>query len=334
MLGSYTYNKILRKCVIGFGTLFNNIECRKENKDGSVYSRMKVPLAYGPRQKFLARLEQQADLNQKVAITVPRLSFEMTGISYDSARKLAPITMNLQTGDKDTVRRQYTPVPYNIDFELNVISKTNDESLEILEQIVPIFQPSYQMTIKLVDEMKDYRDIPIILNSINYSDDYEGSFDDRKITLVTMSFTCKTYIFGPVGTQGPIKKAKADIYTTMPSATATRQVEYQVTPKALTDKNKDGTTELAGAITARNLSVEVVDYSDIPTQSYIEIGNEVMYVKSKTSPNKLSVRRAQNGTTAAAAVSGTPVDLIDATDDALLTSGDDFGFSESTSYYE
>ena len=334
MLGAYTYNKIIRKCVIGFGTLFNNIECRKEKTDGTIYSRLKVPLAYGPRQKFLARLEQQADLNQKVAITVPRLSSEMTGISYDSARKLAPITMNLQTGDKDTVRRQYTPVPYNIDFELNVISKTNDESLEILEQIVPIFQPSYQMTIKLVDEMKDYRDIPIILNSINYSDDYEGSFDDRKITLVTMSFTCKTYIFGPVGTQGPIKKAKADIYTTMPSATATRQVEYQVTPKALTDKNKDGTTELAGAITARNLSVEVVDYSDIPTQSYIEIGNEVMYVKSKTSPNKLSVRRAQNGTTAAAAVSGTPVDLIDATDDALLTSGDDFGFSESTSYYE
>ena len=334
MLGAYTYNKIIRKCVIGFGTLFNNIECRKENKDGSIYSRMKVPLAYGPRQKFLARLEQQADLNQKVAITVPRLSFEMTGISYDSSRKLAPITLNTKSGDKDTIRKQYTPVPYNIDFELNVISKTNDESLEILEQIVPVFQPSYQMTIKLIEEMKDYRDIPIILNSISYSDDYEGSFDDRKITLVTMQFTCKTYIFGPVGTQGPIKKAKADIYTNMPSAATTRQVEYQVTPRALTDKNKDGTTELAGAITARNLTVEVVDYSNIPTQSYIEVGNEVMYVKSKTSPNKLSVRRAQNGTTAASASSGTPVDLIDATDDALLTSGDDFGFSESVSYYE
>ena len=334
MLGSYTYNKILRKCVIGFGTLFNNIECRKENKDGSVYSRMKVPLAYGPRQKFLARLEQQADLNQKVAITVPRLSFEMTGISYDSARKLAPTTLTLKANTANAVKKQYTPVPYNVDFELNVISKTNDEALEILEQIVPIFQPSYQMTINLVDEMSDFRDIPIILNSINYSDDYEGTFDDRKITLITMQFTVKAYNFGPVGTAAPIKKAKADIYTTMPSATATRQVEYQVTPKALTDKNKDGTTELAGAITARNLSVEVVDYSDIPTQSYIEIGNEVMYVKSKTSPNKLSVRRAQNGTTAAAAVSGTPVDLIDATDDALLTSGDDFGFSESTSYYE
>ena len=334
MLGTYTYNKIIRKCVIGFGTLFNNIEVRKENKDGSVYSRMKVPLAYGPRQKFLARLEQQADLNQKVAITVPRLSFEMTGISYDSSRKLAPTTLTLKADTNNAVKKQFTPVPYNIDFELNVISKTNDESLEIMEQILPVFQPSFQMTIKLVDDMNDFRDVPIILNSVSYSDDYEGTFDDRKITLITMQFTVKAYIFGPVGTAAPIKKAKADIYTTMPSSTSTRQVAYQVTPKALTDKNKDGTTELAGAITSRNLSIEVADYSNIPTQSYIEIGNEVMYVKSKTSPNKLSVRRAQNGTTAAAATAGTPIDLIDAADDALLTSGDDFGFSETTSYYE
>ena len=334
MLGAYTYNKIIRKCVRGFGTLFNNIECRKENKDGSIYSRMKVPLAYGPRQKFLARLEQQADLNQKVAITVPRLSFEMTGISYDGSRKLSPITLQLKTDTNNAVKKQYTPVPYNIDFELNVISKTNDETLEILEQIVPVFQPSYQMTIKLVDAMADYRDIPIILNSISYSDDYEGTFDDRKITLVTMTFTCKTYIFGPVGTAGPIKKAKVDMYTDMPNVATTRQVAYQVAPKALSDKNKDGTTELAGAITARNLSIEVADYSNIPTQSYIEVGNEVMYVKSKTSPNNLSVRRAQNGTTAASATAGTPIDLIDAADDALLTSGDDFGFSETTSYYE
>jgi len=334
MLGAYTYNKIIRKCVIGFGTLFNNIECRKENKDGSIYSRMKVPLAYGPRQKFLARLEQQADLNQKVAITVPRLSFEMTGISYDSSRKLAPTTLTLQANTANAVKKQFTPVPYNLDFELNVISKTNDEALEITEQILPIFQPSYQITIKMVDDMQDFRDVPIVLNSINYSDDYEGSFDEKKITLITMSFTVKAYIFGPVGTQAPIKKAKADIYTTMPSATATRQVEYQVTPRALTDQNQDGTTELAGAITAKNLTIEVVDFVNIPTQSYIEIGNEVLYVKSKTSPNKLSVRRAQNGTKASAATAGTPVDLVDVQDDALLTGGDDFGFSETVSYYE
>ena len=333
MLGTYTYNKIIRKCVIGFGTLFNNIECRKENKDGSVYSRMKVPLAYGPRQKFLARLEQQADLNQKVAITVPRLSFEMTGIAYDSARKLAPTTLTLKSDTANAVKKQYTPVPYNIDFELNIISKTNDEALEIVEQIVPIFQPSYQMTIKLVDGMQEFRDIPIILNSISYSDDYEGSFDEKKITLITMQFTCKSYIFGPVGTAAPIKKAKVD-YTTEVDLNATRQVAYQVVPKALTDKDKDGTTELAGAINTRNLVIEVLDYSNIPTQSYIEIGNEVMYVKSKTSPNKLNVRRAQNGTKAASANAATPVDIISAADDALVTAGDDFGFSETTSYYE
>ena len=333
MLGAYTYNKIIRKCVIGFGTLFNNIEVRKEKSDGTTYSRMKVPLAYGPRQKFLARLEQQADLNQKVAITVPRLSFEMTGISYDSSRKLAPTTLTLKANTKDAVKKQFTPVPYNIDFELNIISKTNDEALEITEQIVPVFQPSYQMTIKLVEDMNEYRDIPIILNSINYSDDYEGSFDDKKITLITMQFTVKSYIFGPVGTQGPIKKAKVD--TTLDvDLTKTRQIAYQVVPKAKTDKDQDGTTELAGAITARNLVIEVQDYSNIPTQSYIEIGNEVFYVKSKTSPNKLSVRRAQNGTTAAAAASGTKVDLIDAADDALLTSDDDFGFGETIAYYE
>ena len=333
MLGSYTYNKIIRKCVIGFGTLFNNIECRKENKDGSVYSRMKVPLAYGPRQKFLARLEQQADLNQKVAITVPRLSFEMTGISYDSSRKLAPTTLTLKANTANAVKKQFTPVPYNIDFELNVISKTNDEALEITEQILPLFQPSYQMSIKLVDSMEEFRDIPIILNSVSYSDDYEGSFDDKKITLITMQFTCKSYIYGPVGTQAPIKKAKVDYHTEV-DLTSTRQVSYQVVPKALTDKDKDGTTELASAINTRNLTIEVVDFTNIPTQSFIEIGNEVMYVKSKTSPNKLSVRRAQNGTKAASANASTPVDVLNAADDALLTSGDDFGFSETTSYYE
>ena len=120
----------------------------------------------------------------------------------------------------------------------------------------------------------------------------------------------------------------------MKDVATTRQVAYQVVPKALTDQNQDGTTELAGAITARNLTIEVNDYVNIPTQSYIEIGNEVLYVKSKTSPNKLSVRRAQNGTKAASATAGTPVDLINVEDDNLLTGGDDFGFSETVSYYE
>ena len=119
MLGEYTYNKVIRKCVIGFGTLFNNIEVRKET-GGTTYQKMKVPLAYGPKQKFLARLEGQPELNKKVAITLPRLSFELSGISYDSTRKLSPITTDYKKDGKN-VRKIYTPVPYNLDFSLSIL---------------------------------------------------------------------------------------------------------------------------------------------------------------------------------------------------------------------
>jgi len=210
--------------------------------------------------------------------------------------------------------------------------KLNDDGLQIIEQILPFFQPSYNMTIKLVDAMEEFRDVPVVLNSVNYTDDYEGSMDDRKLTLFTLQITAKTYIFGPVGTSSPIKKAKVDYHTEV-DLTAPRRVSYQVTPKALEDKNKDATTELAGAITKRTLVIEVLDSTNIPLKTYIEIGNEVMYVKSKPATNKLGVRRAQRNTTAAEAVAGTPVDLINAADDALLDSGDDFGFNEMTSFY-
>ena len=332
MLGTYTYNKIIRKTLIAFGTLFNNIEVRKENADGSTYSRMKVPLAYGPRQKFLARITEQPDLNKKVAITLPRLSFEMTGVSYDATRKLGAVTKSLKPKNSGTVTKQFVPVPYNVDFELNIISKTNDEAIEIAEQIFPFFQPSYNVTIKLVDELNDYRDVPITLNSVNYSDDYEGTFDSRKLTIFTMQFSAKTYIFGPVGTQAPIKKAKVDYHTNV-NLQADRQVAYEVTPKALTDENKDGTTALSSPITKSTLTFDVDNIVDIVIGGFIEIGNEVMKVKSKPGGNKIKVVRAQNGTTASAHAAGTAVDLINAEDDALLDSGDDFGFNEMTSVF-
>lgn len=333
MLGVYTYNKILRKTVVAFGTLFNNIEVRKENADGSTYSRMKVPLAYGPRQKFLARLTEQPDLNQKVGITVPRLSFEMTGISYDSSRKLSPITASLKAAGSNSIKKQFTPVPYNIDFELNIISKTNDEAIEIVEQILPVFQPSYNVTLKLVEEMEDFRDVPIVLNNISYSDDYEGSFDTRKITLFTLQFTAKTYIFGPVGNTAPIRKAKVDYHTNV-DINSTRQVAYEVTPKALTDQNKDASTTLSTNITTKTLTFEVADVVVISIGGYIEIGNEVMKVKSKPGGNKITVTRGMNGTTISDHAAGSAVDLINSVDDALLDSGDDFGFNELISVFE
>ena len=151
MLGTYYYHEIMRKTIVAFGTLFNQINIRHDDASGNTYSDLKVPLAYGPSQKFLARLEQQADLNKPVQITLPRMSFEMNNIQYDATRKTG-ITQTFKAVDKDTsaVKKVFMPVPYNIGFELNILSKLNDDALQIVEQILPYFQPSFNVTIDLI----------------------------------------------------------------------------------------------------------------------------------------------------------------------------------------
>ena len=331
MLGNYTYNKVIRKCVIAFGTLFNNIEVRKET-GGNTVQKMKVPLAYGPKQKFLARLEGQPELNKKVAITLPRISFELSGLSYDSSRKLSPITVD-KVKEGKSVRQIYTPVPYNLDFNLSILSKTNDEALEIVEQIVPIFQPSYNITIKIIDDVNEYRDIPIVLNSLNYADEYEGNFDQRKLTTIDATFTVKAYIFGPTSVQKPIKKAKVDYDTGSPKIPV-RRAQYVVEPVALRDKDSDGTgLTITSAINKNVATLPVVDSTVFNIGDYIEINNEVMKVKTKPDETTITVSRGQNATTQAAHASGSVIDIITTADTALLESGDDFGFNEMTSFY-
>ena len=331
MLGNYTYNKVIRKCVIAFGTLFNNIEVRKET-GGNTVQKMKVPLAYGPKQKFLARLEGQPELNKKVAITLPRISFELSGLSYDSSRKLSPITVD-KVKDGKNVRQIYTPVPYNLDFSLSILSKTNDEALEIVEQIVPIFQPSYNITIKIIDDVNEYRDIPIVLNSLNYADEYEGNFDQRKLTTIDATFTVKAYIFGPTSVQKPIKKAKVDYDTGSPKIPV-RRAQYVVEPVALRDKDSDGTgLTITAAINKNVATLPVVDSTVFNIGDYIEINNEVMKVKTKPDETTITVSRGQNATTQAAHASGSVIDIITTADTALLESDDDFGFNEMTSFY-
>ena len=331
MLGAYTYNKVIRKCVIAFGTLFNNIEVRKET-GGTTYQKMKVPLAYGPKQKFLARLEAQPELNKKVAITLPRVSFELTGLSYDGSRKLAPITSDY-VKDGKKIRKVFTPVPYNLDFSLSILSKTNDEALEIVEQIVPVFQPSYNVTIKIIDDINEFRDVPIVLNSLNYSDEYEGNFDQRKLTTIDATFTMKAYIFGPTQTGKPIKKAKVHYDTGTPKEPV-RRMTYQVEPTALRDKDSDGTgLTITSAINDKTGTLQVVDSTVFNINDYIEINNEVMKVKTKPSETSITVLRGQNATDKAAHASGSVIDIITTADTELLDSDDDFGFNEMTSFY-
>ena len=215
MLGTYAYHEIFRKTIVAFGTLFNNIELRRNDEV------MKVPLAYGPKQKFLARLDAVPDpTNKRVQITLPRIGFEIVGITYDPTRKVAP-TQKIKIPKSSTKNSNvFMPVPYNIDFELAIISKNQEDGLQILEQILPIFQPHFNMAVKLLPEMSEIRDIPVVLNDVEYEDDYEGNFTTRRAIIYTLQFTAKTYLYGPVSEPKVIKKAITDYYTDVNTTSA------------------------------------------------------------------------------------------------------------------
>ena len=231
MLGQYYYHEILRKTIIAFGTIFNDIHIRHRDGAGKETSDMRVPLAYGPMQKFLARLEQQADLNKPVGITLPRMSFEMNSVSYDSSRKTG-VTQTFKASDGTNIKKVFMPVPYNIGFELNILTKLNDDALQIIEQILPYFQPSFNLTVDLVKSIGEKRDIPIVLDSINFQDDYEGDFSTRRALIYTLGFTAKTYLFGPVAesSEGLIKKVQVDYSANTDTRNAKREMRYTVTP--------------------------------------------------------------------------------------------------------
>lgn len=243
MFGDYFYNEVLRKTVVGFGTLFNNLEINRYDATGAVVEVTQVPLSYGPTQKFLARIQQQPNLTGKdVQIVLPRMSFEVLGLQYDPSRKLAPLKTIItpKTGDQNKVTRQFMPVPYNMNFELAIYVKNQDDGMQIVEQILPFFQPSFNITIKMVKDSEEKRDVPIVLNNIGYRDEYEGNFERRQVIIWTLQFTAKTYLFGPMADSGVIKTAIANIYSDTNLVTAKRQVTYTTVPKATTDQDGDG----------------------------------------------------------------------------------------------
>lgn len=244
MLGTPYYHSCIKKTVVSFGTLFNNIQVtRVDPSTGDELEREKVPLAYGPKDKFLARLDQNPDVGRKVGITMPRLSFEVTGISYDPTRKTSPIQKYLKQDGAET-RVQYMPVPYTIGFELGILSKNQDDALQILEQIIPFFQPSFNVSINMIPEMDEKKDVPIILQGISYEDDYEDDMLTRRSIVYTLQFTAKTYVYGPVSDAALIRKAT--VYESLGDYQQHRRtLRYDVEPKALTDINSDGVVDSA-----------------------------------------------------------------------------------------
>ena len=233
MLGQQFYHETIRKIIVAFGTTFNNIQLVRKDNSGNITQSMKVPLAYGPKEKFLVRLRADADLSSKVAITLPRIGFEIQNLAYDGTRKLSRVQKfkKVNTGNSTrTLDTQFMPVPYNLDIVLYVLAKQSDDALQIVEQILPYFQPDYTITVNDMADMGIKRDVPIILNSISYEDNYEGDFDQRRALIYTMNFTCKFYLYGPVTSSNIIRTVQADQYTDMPDQSPKREQRYTVTP--------------------------------------------------------------------------------------------------------
>ena len=233
MLGQQFYHETIRKIIVAFGTTFNNVQLDRKDNSGNITQSMKVPLAYGPKEKFLVRLRADADLSSKVAITLPRIGFEIQNLAYDGTRKLSRVQKfkKVNTGNNTrTLDTQFMPVPYNLDIVLYVLAKQSDDALQIVEQILPYFQPDYTITVNDMADMGIKRDVPIILNSISYEDNYEGDFDQRRALIYTMNFTCKFYLYGPVTSSNIIRTVQADQFADLPDKSPKREQRYTVTP--------------------------------------------------------------------------------------------------------
>lgn len=333
----YFYNEILRRTIIAFGTLFNGITIKQEGSD------IRVPLAYGPTQKFLARLTQTPNLNKATAITLPRMSFEFTGLTYDPARK---VTTTQQFSVKDPndgsiSKKSYMPVPYNMQFELAVMCKLNDDALQIVEQILPFFQPAYNVTVQLVSSVNEKRDIPIVLENITMQDDYEGDFNERRVLLYTLRFTAKTYLFGPtsVATGDIIRNVRVSYLAGTDRTNTERDLTYRVTPRAVKSYDGPVVTTLNEDVNLTEVEIALTDATNIAVDQYIYIDSEEMLVTTVNN-NSVVVERAKDNTIAASHVKGTSVRVVNPTiadntvaqdDNALIEEGDDFGFDGTIS---
>jgi hypothetical protein len=330
MLGTYFYHEILRRTVVSFGTLFNDIHIRHRNSNDGEISDMRVPLAYGPIQKFLARIEQQPNLNKATQISLPRMSFEMNSIQYDPTRK-AGVTQTFKASDGTNLKKVFMPVPYNIGFELNILCKLNDDALQIVEQILPYFQPAFNLTVDLVDSIGEKRDISVVLDSISFQDDYEGDFSTRRALIYTLQFTAKTYMFGPIAdtTDGLIRKVQVDYYADTNRETAKRELRYTATPKALKDYNDDNIAVLSEPLTKTETRISVSTSSGLAVNNRIIINSEIMKVTEIIDGTTITVKRGYDGSSVTTHLENTSIDVLTQADDNLIDIDDDFGFNEN-----
>ena len=234
------YFSTIRKMVIYFGTIINDMRITRTNADGDVVATLKVPLSYAPKDKMLARVDADPEITRQTSIYLPRMSFEMTGLAYDGARKLNTVSRQVvkDNSNANKLKAQYNPVPYNFDFNLYVYVKNAEDGTKIIEQILPFFTPDWTATVNLIPEMNIAMDIPIILNSISMEDTYDGSFEERRAIIWTLNFTVKGWIYGPIVSKPIIKIANTQFF--VPSGGSQANVTASV-----------GETDVIGRITVK-----------------------------------------------------------------------------------
>lgn len=245
MFGNHFYHATMRKAVAVFGTLFNDISVIRQDGNGNVLNQIKVPLAYGPKQKFLARLDQNTNQDASMAIKLPRMAFEITSLDIDSSQKLGKrnvISENHATDPtkKKTLKQQ---VAYNINMSLYILAKNQDDGLQVVEQILPYFQPEYTITIRPVDGFGYKQDVPIVLTSVNISDDYEGDFVTRRVLTYQLDFAMKMKFFGPTENQGVIREVNFDFNADANHENVLENMDFTITPQS-SDEDDDYTVNV------------------------------------------------------------------------------------------
>jgi len=253
MFGHQYYHQVIRKYVIMFGNLFNDIVVQRYNKDGDRIQAIAVPIAYGPREKFLARINANPDLADDVALQLPRMSFEMTGMTYAPQRKLNRLQTTVSSGSAaNNLRTNFSSAPYDIDFSLSCYVKNADDGVQIIENILPFFTPEFTATMRVVPEMPDLLiDVPVVLQSVSMEDTYEGDFETRRAVVWNLNFLVKGHVFGPVQTKGIINRVQVDTHTDVDLQSG-RQTRVVVTPGLLA--NGAPTTNSAASVARSAIS--------------------------------------------------------------------------------
>jgi len=227
MFGNHFYHKRVRTAVSVFGSLFNDMYVLREDAAGDIISQVKCPLSYAPKRSFLERLKAMTDgegNERMVAVKLPRMSFEVTSMNYDATRQLPKMNNFTKAvgGSNTTKKRYYTSVPYDIAFQLNIYAKSQDDALQIVEQIIPYFNPQYTVSVKpFIDQVDIVEDVPVILSGVSFSDDYEGAVGDRRTIIYTLDFNMKVSFFGPVNTGSIVREVKNNFYIMQPDGSDT-----------------------------------------------------------------------------------------------------------------